>query len=114
MSDTPIFDQLARELNYNRMVAVPAKRIPAYTGTSTTINGARPVGMYIDEWNGGQLGMSTAEAVENLRSFSRAGVQTDEAVNAAPNAPEEDEVIVFRKPIPVTTLADLAKGTHQE
>lgn len=92
MSDTPIFDQLARELNYNRMVAVPAKRIPAYTGTSTTINGARPVGMYIDEWNGGQ---------------------TDEAVNAAPNAPEED-VIVFRKPIPVTTLADLAKGTHQE
>jgi len=93
MSDTPIFDQLARELNYSRMVAVPAKRIPAYTGMSTTINGARPVGMYIDEWN---------------------GEQTDNAVNAAPIAPEEDEVIVFRKPIPVTTLADLAKGTHQE
>ena len=49
-------------------------------------------GMYIDEWNGGQ---------------------TDKTVNAAPIAPEED-VIVFRKPFPVTTLAELAKGTHQE
>ena len=91
MSDTPIFDQLARELNYNRMVE-PAKRIPAYTGTSTSVRGVMAPGMYIDEWNGGQ---------------------TDKTVNAAPIAPEED-VIVFRKPFPVTTLAELAKGTHQE
>lgn len=83
MSDTPIFDQLAHELNYARMVATSAKRVPAYTGANTTIQGGRPVGMYIDEWN---------------------GRQTDETVNAAPTI----------KPIPVTTLADLAKGTHQE
>ncbi|UVK63643.1 hypothetical protein SEA_DOXI13_54 [Streptomyces phage Doxi13] len=94
MSDTPIFDQLARELNYARMIS-PRKVVPAYTGASTTINGARPVGTYIDEWN---------------------GAQTDESVNAASTAVrgEDDEEVVFIKPIPVTTLAELAKGTHQE
>ncbi|ATN93699.1 hypothetical protein SEA_SCAP1_50 [Streptomyces phage Scap1] len=91
MSDTPIFDQLARELGYNRMVAGgPTLRL-------------RP------------------------SAFQSKG-QTDEVVNAAPNGYEpkiayvdelqlgakEDEVIVFQKPIPVTTLAELAKGQHQE
>lgn len=91
MSDTPIFDQLAKELNYARMV-YDAKKVPAYTGKASSIQGARPVGMYIDEWNGGQ---------------------TDDAVNAAPTAPAED-TIVFQKVIPVTTLAKLAEGTQQE
>lgn len=80
MSDTPIFDQLARERGYNRMVACgPTLRL-----RSGTFNHA-------------------------MRVMSE---QTDETVNAAPT--EEDEVIVFRKPIPVTTLAELAEGTHQE
>ena len=75
MSDTPIFDQLARERGYNRMVAGgPTLRL-------------RP-------------------------SAFRSVGQTDEVVNAAPV--EEDEEIVFAKPIPVTTLAELAEGTHQE
>lgn len=81
MSDTPIFDQLAAERGYNRMIAGgPTLRL-------------RP-------------------------SAFRTTGQTDESVNAAP-APavqgEEDEVIVFQStPIPVTTLADLAKGQQQE
>lgn len=98
MSDTPIFDQLADERGYdwmkrtfnqlmrNSAPAMPFRRIttvPGTTGGTSSIQGARPCGMYIDEWNGGQ---------------------TDETVNAAPTI----------KPIPVTTLADLAKGTHQE
>jgi hypothetical protein len=80
MSDTPIFDQLAAERGYNRMIAGgPTLRL-------------RP------------------------SAFRTVG-QTDEAVNAAPTveAPAtEDEIIVFQKHITVTTLADLAKGTHQE
>lgn len=77
MSDTPIFDQLARERGFNRMVA------------------------------GGPTLRLRPSAFQTTR-------QTDEDVNAASSAgTEEDEVIVF-KPIPVTTLADLAKGTHQE
>lgn len=80
MSDTPIFDQLAAELGYDRMIAGgPTLRL-------------RP------------------------SAFRTVG-QTDKSVNAAPivEAPTtEDEIIVFKKPIPVTTLADLAKGTHQE
>lgn len=94
MSETPIFDQLARELNYRRMIA-PTKSIPAYTGTSNAVKGVMAPGMYIDEWNGGQ---------------------TDKTVNAAPTVVEgvDDEAVVYIKPIPVTTLAELAKGTHQE
>lgn len=97
MSDTPIFDQLAAERGYSRMIAGgPTLRL-------------RP------------------------SAFRTVG-QTDEVVNAAPapaadepvfqgttpkvayvdEVPSGDEVIVFKKPIPVTTLADLAKGTHQE
>jgi hypothetical protein len=80
MSDTPIFDQLARERGYNRMIAGgPTLRL-------------RP-------------------------SAFRSMGQTDKVVNAAP-APAtqgvDDEEVVHIKPIPVTTLADLAKGTHQE
>lgn len=92
MSDTPIFDQLARELNYARMIS-RAKVVPAWTGTSTRVAGIMAPGMYVDEWNGGQ---------------------TDKTVNAAQTPTEQDEIIVFAKPIPVTTLAELAKGTHQE
>ncbi|QZE10627.1 hypothetical protein SEA_BILO_52 [Streptomyces phage Bilo] len=80
MSDTPIFDQLARELGYDRMIAGgPTLRL-------------RP------------------------SAFRTVG-QTDKSVNAAP-APAiqgvDDEEVVYIKPIPVTTLAELAKGTHQE
>lgn len=92
MSDTPIFDELARKYDYDRLIA-GAKKVPAYTGTSPRVMGIMAPGMYIDEWNGGQ---------------------TDNAVNAAPTTPQEDDVVVFQRPIPVTTLADLAKGTHQE
>jgi len=79
MSDTPIFDQLARERGYNRLVAGgPTLRL-------------RP-------------------------SAFQTKVQTDKTVNAAPidTGTEDDEEVVFIKPIPVTTLADLAKGQHQE
>lgn len=76
MSDTPIFDQLARERGYSRMVSGgPTLRL-------------RP-------------------------NAFQTRAQTDESVNAAP-ATEEDDVIVFRKPIPVTTLAELAEGKPQE
>ena len=108
MSDTPIFDQLAAERGYDWMMrtfkqlaqssvpAMPFRRlttVPGVAGGSSSIQGARPCGMYINEWNGGQ---------------------TDEDVNAAPTVMEDDEEVVFIKPIPVTTLADLAKGQHQE
>jgi len=77
MSDTPIFDQLARERGFHRMVAGgPTLRL-------------RP-------------------------SAFQTKVQTDKAVNAAPAPAAEDDEIVFAKPIPVTTLAKLAKGTTQE
>ncbi|WMI34433.1 hypothetical protein SEA_SHERA_53 [Streptomyces phage SheRa] len=102
MSDTPIFDQLAAERGYDRMIAggptlrlrpsafrtvgqtdksVNAAPAPANEEDEKTFGGTTPKVAYVDEL---KLG-----------------------------APEE-EVIVFRKPIPVTTLADLAKGTHQE
>jgi hypothetical protein len=87
MSDTPIFDQLARERGYNRMVA----------GGPTPPLRAR------------KLYTHPQIVVDQMEAH---GAQTDESVNAAPT--EEDEVIVFRKPIPVTTLAELAEGTHQE
>jgi hypothetical protein len=101
MSDTPIFDQLAAERGYSRMLSGGS---PVFTGVRLT-RPARPLsysetvdaiqlvmapGAYIDSWNGGQ---------------------TDETVNAAPI---DDEEVIFVKPIPVTTLAELAKGTHQE
>jgi len=101
MSDTPIFDQLARERGYNRIVS-HAPTLPIWP------------------------------------SAFRSKGQTDEVVNAAPSDDEEDltyfqgttpkvayvdelqlgapeeEVIVFRKPIPVATLAEKAEGTQQE
>lgn len=85
MSDTPIFDQLAAERGYSRMIAGDT---PAYRGLVFAKPGIMAPGAYVNAW------------------------QTDENVNAAPT--EEDDVIVYRKPIPVTTLADLAEGKHQE
>ena len=96
MSDTPIFDQLAAERGYNRLIAGgPTTRFVEprrFIGVSTEKNGYTPVGMILDE---------------------ATGAQTDETVNAAPTEADE-ELIVYRKPIPVTTLAELAEGTHQE
>lgn len=89
-SDTPIFDQLARERDYKRLIT----RLPIDLHPAWKIRGFMAPGAYIDEWSSVTVG------------------QTDEAVNAAPT--EEDELIVFHKPIPVTTLADLAKGQQQE
>lgn len=87
--ETPIFDELARKYNYDRLIAGgPLDLRPTFLGRNTPF---RAPGMYINAWS---------------------GVQTDETVDAAPN--EEDDMIVFQKPFPVTTLADLAKGTHQE
>lgn len=77
MSDTPIFDQLARERGFHRMV----------TGGPT-------------------LRLRPSE-------FQTKG-QTDKTVNAAPIVTGTEDNDVFIKPIPVTTLAALAEGTHQE
>lgn len=77
MNDTPIFDRLARERGYHRLIP------------------------------GGPTLRLRSSAFQTKR-------QTDETVNAASCADTEDDVIVFQKPIPVTTLAVLAKGTHQE
>jgi len=105
MSETPIFDQLAAELGYFRLVANPPKRVPAYTGTSTSVRGAMAPGMYIDEWAGIDTTQGDVKPAtyEDLVHAIAAGKQTDETVNAAPTMP-----------IPVTTLAKLAEGTHQE
>jgi len=74
VSNTPIFDQLARDLGYERLISGgPTLRLrPAYTGTSTKTEGIRPAGLYFDEI---QLG----------------GEQTDDAVDAAPNSSIAEE-----------------------
>lgn len=104
MSDTPIFDQLARERGYNRMVAGgPTLRLrpSAFRSmgqTDKTVNAAPSAGNE-DE---------NAHTPETLPSAGLKWVARKHW-----EEPEED-VIVFQKPIPVTTLAELAKGTHQE
>lgn len=66
IGNTPIFDQLVRDfalrgIFYDRLIAdVPLELGPAYTGRSTSVQGARPAGYVVDE------------------------VQTDDAVDAAP------------------------------
>lgn len=116
-SDTPIFDQLAREKDYKRLITrLPIDLRPAWTGQSTHIRGFMAPGAYIDEWAGIDTTQDNALPItydEVVRTIAR--VQTDETVNAAPSTDEDGEdVIVFGKPIPVTTLADLAKGQQQE
>lgn len=100
MSDTPIFDQLAREMGYNRMVAGgPTLRLrpSAFRSvgqTDKTVNAAPSAG----------------NEDEGFKGTTPKVAYVDELQLGA----EPDEVIVFQKPIPVTTLAELAKGTHQE
>ena len=124
MSDTPIFDQLTRELNYARMIA-SAKTVPAYTGTSTKVMGIMAPGMYIDEWNGGQTDEvvnadSQTQAVDFVhKSYADFRRDHPEAVITGMRTEVDEDgevkiVIEGAEPIPVTTLAELAEGTHQE
>lgn len=72
-TNTPIFDMLARQYGYDRLIAGGPLQLrevrPAYTGRSTGVEGIRPKGVTLDEWN---------------------EVQTDDAVDAAPQSIGED------------------------
>lgn len=50
MTDTPIFDALARARGYDRLISdMPYTIRPAYTGESANTGGARAAGILLDE-----------------------------------------------------------------
>jgi hypothetical protein len=71
ITNTPIFDRLAREMGYRHLIAPkPLEPVEVYQKRPNTMRGMRPAGYIVDEYG--------TEAIVKVD-----GAQTDEAVDAA-------------------------------
>lgn len=87
-SNTPIFDQLARERSYDRLIAGgPINLRPAFTGVKTKHNGYTPAGFILDEVQGVQ----TDDAVDAAQTSDSIGEDTPASLVMVPDAWKVDD-----------------------